>query len=43
VFLSAKAVLDVAQNFFGLKAVNRQLPRMMTRPVALALAKAIDK
>jgi hypothetical protein len=37
------SALDVAQNFVSLEAVNRQLPRMMTGPVAFALAETIDK
>ena len=37
------AALDVAQNFFGLEAINRKLPRMMAGAVALALTKAIVK
>jgi hypothetical protein len=37
------AALDVAQNFFGLEAINRQLSRMMTGSVAFAFAEAIHK
>jgi hypothetical protein len=37
------AALDVAQNFFGLEAINRQLALMMTRPIAFAFAEAIDQ
>ena len=40
---TAAAALDVAQNFFGLEAVNRQRALTMAWPVALTLAKAIDK
>jgi hypothetical protein len=31
------------QNFFGLKAINRQLSRMMAGPIAFALTETIDK
>jgi hypothetical protein len=34
--------LDVAQNFFGLEVVNRQRALMVARPIAFALAEAID-
>jgi hypothetical protein len=37
------AALDVAQNFFGMEAVNRQLALMMAGPIAFTLAKTIDK
>jgi hypothetical protein len=40
---AAASALDVAQNFFGLEAVDRQLAVMMAGPVAFAFAKAIDK
>jgi|GEM_PF-1165072 hypothetical protein len=40
---AAAAALDITQNFFGLEAINRKLPEMMTGPVALTLAEAIDK
>jgi hypothetical protein len=36
------AAVDVAQNFFGLGAINRQLA-LMVRMAAFALAKAINK
>jgi hypothetical protein len=31
------------QNFIGLEAINRKLPRMMAGPVAFAVAQAIDQ
>ena len=34
----AAAPLDVAQNFFGLEAINGNGPRMMTGPIAFPLA-----
>ena len=40
---AAAAALNVAQNFFGLEALNRELPRMMAGPIAFALAETIDK
>jgi hypothetical protein len=40
---AAAATLDVAQNFFGLEAVNRQRALMVARPIAFALAQAIDE
>jgi hypothetical protein len=40
---AAAAALDVAQNFFGLEAVNRQHALMMARPIAFAFSEAIDK
>ena len=40
---AAAAALDITQNFFGLEAINRKLPEMMTGPVALTLAEAIDR
>jgi len=35
--------LDVAQNFFGLEAINRQRALMVTGPVAFALAEPIGR
>jgi len=40
---AAAAALNVAQNFFGLEAVNRELPLMMAAPIAVAFAQAIDE
>jgi hypothetical protein len=40
---AAAAALDVVQNFISLEPLNRQLALMMTRPIAFAFAKAIDK
>jgi hypothetical protein len=37
------AALNVAQDFFSLEGINRKLARMMTGPIAFALAEAIDK
>jgi hypothetical protein len=40
---ASAAALDVAQNFFGLEAINRQRALMMAGPIAFALAETIDK
>ena len=40
---AAATALDVAQNFFGPKAVNRQLALMMASPTAFAFAYALDE
>ena len=36
------ALLDVAKNFFSPEAIQRQLSRMMTGPIAISFASAID-
>jgi hypothetical protein len=40
---TAAAALNVAQNFFGLEAINRQLTLMMAGPIAFTIAEAIDQ
>jgi hypothetical protein len=39
----ASAALDVTQNFFGLKALNRQRALIMAGPIAFTLSETIDK
>jgi len=36
------ALLDVAKDFVSLEAIQRQLSRMMTGPIAISFASAID-